>query len=388
MRCLTTLLAVAAAVPPPVISTTGVQVVSDIDDTIECPNPSKRDGTGFFIPWLKGVDKRIEQKEIYPGVAELMLGLALGPAYNPAVERKIVAAKVLLLSAQPESLHNIREKLGYSNDKINKHFEDVGKQNHQSDWGINTGDSMYGSFTDNLKFDSDFVLWVAESPRRFRNMGRTKAKQFIELSEARKNTRFIFFGDNGQGDVCAAQFMLERTNMVAAFIHKTQRESKAITECLPPDTKIPGQKLTPFGNVDLDLKDVQDKVHFFKTHSKATKLAFDNKFISCCSARLVWEAVEEWYNSKDGCEGKAENCDNDCKDDDCNTRKQYCCDVKKDQAILETTFSECNAKSQCQHMDGAVITTTEPDDVSAASASYRDVFISLIAMVVGRWCWS
>jgi len=60
----------------------GVQVLSDIDDAIICPNPQGPTDPHYYA----GINKRLEAKELYPGVAELLLGLALGNStdYVPA----------------------------------------------------------------------------------------------------------------------------------------------------------------------------------------------------------------------------------------------------------------------------------------------------------------
>lgn len=55
------------------VSTVGVQVISDIDDTIVCPNPqcdsltSCATSPSELSHFLAGVDKRLKSKEIYPG---------------------------------------------------------------------------------------------------------------------------------------------------------------------------------------------------------------------------------------------------------------------------------------------------------------------------------
>jgi hypothetical protein len=70
----------------------GVQVLSDIEDAIVCPNPQGPTDPHSYA----GVNKRLEAKELYPGVAELLLGLALGNSTD-----YYVPARPIMLSARP-----------------------------------------------------------------------------------------------------------------------------------------------------------------------------------------------------------------------------------------------------------------------------------------------
>ena len=200
----------------------GVQVLSDVDDTIVCPNPQGGTDPNRFA----GVDTRLEAKETYPGVAELMLGLALGlesppnnstsassnsSLYNDAY----VPARPMLLSARPReaSVLSISQDSG-----INVYMEEVGTAKLPSNVGSQslTGACMEPSL-------------MGHPSNEF---GETKAKSFADVSSARPNTRFAFLGDNGQGDVCAAQSMLQSSSgdqMVAVLIHLTQTPEESLT---------------------------------------------------------------------------------------------------------------------------------------------------------------
>jgi hypothetical protein len=183
---------------------------------------------------------------------------------------------------------------------------------------------MYGTLADGASFNE---------------FGETKAKSYNQVSSERPNTRFAFLGDNGQGDVCAAQsmFMSESGNrLMAVFIHLTQNTSLAITECEDPTT----------GEFTLNLTE-SDSVHYHTTHSDAASWAFQQKLISCCSAFNVYTAVQEWVDCR---------CDGVCEYElptgvsEQATREEtlaYCKNVKADQFLLNKTIAECDADGAC-----------------------------------------
>lgn len=269
----------------------GLQVLSDVDDTIVCPNPgcekmsqcrSKADARHF----LAGKDRRLESEEFYPGVAELMLGLARGPRAGSGDKEDVpyVPAKPMLLSARARELEVF---VGIDQDSpINAYIEATGSAHSQPSWGVDVDGSMYGTLTDGTSFTE---------------FGQTKARSYVSLSEERGTTRFGFLGDNGQGDVCAAQSMLEAADgkgerMEAVLIHLTQDPAKALTACQHPD----GEDFT------LDLPE-GDRVHYYSVHSDAALWAWERGFISACAARAVYEAVETWRRCRcPGVEGECE----------------------------------------------------------------------------------
>jgi hypothetical protein len=159
------------------------------------------------------------------------------------------------------------------------------------------------------------------------------------VSKERPNTRFAFLGDNGQGDVCAAQSMFMSQNgehLMAVFIHLTQDPSESITECGDPTT----------GSFTLNLTE-SDKVHYHKTYSDAALWAFQQGLINCCSAANVHVAVQEWVTCR--CDGV---CDYELPTGvtEQATREEtlaYCQDVKADQALLNETINECDPEGTC-----------------------------------------
>eukprot|EP00562_Extubocellulus_spinifer_P035751 CAMPEP_0178703776 /NCGR_PEP_ID=MMETSP0699-20121125/13762_1 /TAXON_ID=265572 /ORGANISM="Extubocellulus spinifer, Strain CCMP396" /LENGTH=536 /DNA_ID=CAMNT_0020350949 /DNA_START=182 /DNA_END=1792 /DNA_ORIENTATION=+ len=306
----------------------GVQVLSDVDDTITCASPTTTcdsiasctlEGT---IKWyLSGIDRRLEHKEMYPGVAELMLGLALGPGggndgeYSPA--------KAMMLSARPREAQLL---LAIDQDsELNVYLENAGDRWNYTNWGANTDSSFYGTIFDGTSF---------------KEFGQTKARHFNTLSSDRPNTQFAFLGDNGQGDVCGAQSMLESANsdqMMAVLIHVVKDPEEQQTACESPE----GQDFT------LDLPE-SEKVHYHRTHSEAAIWSLEKGLISCCSASKVHYAVNEWMDCR--CEGI-------CPEDGLNTGVSvqttknetlaYCEELEVDQKALLDAVDQCDPEREC-----------------------------------------
>eukprot|EP00567_Pseudictyota_dubia_P007443 CAMPEP_0197439058 /NCGR_PEP_ID=MMETSP1175-20131217/5879_1 /TAXON_ID=1003142 /ORGANISM="Triceratium dubium, Strain CCMP147" /LENGTH=547 /DNA_ID=CAMNT_0042968889 /DNA_START=52 /DNA_END=1695 /DNA_ORIENTATION=+ len=332
----------------------GVQVLSDVDDTIKCPFPQcaeLRDCSPLDVKhYLAGVDVRLEDGEFYPGVAELMLGLALGPGANAtgnatanettsAAPPAFVPAKPMLLSARPNEFNAL---LGISQDNdLNQYYERVGRREDRPSYGVNVDSSMYGTITDGTSHTE---------------FGQTKARHYNDVSTKRPNTRFAFLGDNGQGDVCAAQSMLESRNggrMVAVLIHESQPDpAKVLTECQQPD----GDDFT----LTLSEGDYNGAVHFHKTHSDAALWALNRGLLSCCSAESVHHAVAEWAACR--CEPEeGNNATSSCAYNDTippptgpyhtpETRasaRAYCADVESDQKALAAGIALCDPSGGC-----------------------------------------
>ena len=313
----------------------GVQVLSDVDDTVTCSDPSTTCDSiascaaeGTVSHFLAGVDRRLEHKEMYPGVAELMLGLALGPgvADGGGNGGRYYPAKPVMLSARPREAEAM---LAIDQDsELNVYLEAVGQRTNHTTWGCNVDASLYGTVFDGTSF---------------KEFGETKAKSYNRISSDLPATRFAFLGDNGQGDVCAAQSMLESENgdrVVAVFIHVVQPPADAHTACESPDT----------GDFALDLPaGVDDRVHYFGTYPDAALWALRRDLISCCSASNVHSAVSEWIACR--CEGS-------CPEAGClptgvcvrtvrNETFAYCDDLRDDLELLAAEIRTCDVDRTC-----------------------------------------
>jgi len=308
----------------------GLQVLSDVDDTITCANPSTTCDSiasctleGTVSHYLAGIDRRMEHKEMYPGVGELMLGLGLGP--NDGNDGQYVPAKPMMLSARPREAQLV---LAIDQDsELNVYLESAGDRLNHTNWGVNTDSSMYGTIFDGTSF---------------KEFGETKAKSYNAMSSERPNTRFAFLGDNGQGDVCGAQSMLESANgdrLEVVFIHEVQNPEDAHTACEHPDEG--------GGEFTLNLPE-SDRVHYHRTHAEAAVWALDKELISCCSAHNVYFAINEWIECR--CHGICPEGGLNTGFVDLATRNEtlaYCGELRKDQKDLLAVVDECDPGGEC-----------------------------------------
>ena len=346
----------------------GLQVLSDVDDTIVCPNPQGSTDPHSFA----GVDTRLEAKELYPGVAELMLGLALGPelattnstsnstdtanSTSSLLNGTYIPARPILLSARPREA----SVLAISQDsELSWYMEEIGQRNYHPSWGTNIDASRYGTVFDGLSFNE---------------FGETKAKHYADVSSELPNTRFAFLGDNGQGDVCGAQSMLQSSTgdrLIAIFIHTTQNMNESITECEDPDA----------GSFTLDLPE-SSTVHYHSTYSNATLWAYEQNLISCCSANNVYVAIDEWFACR---------CDGNCTYElptlvsEQATRDEtmaYCDQIKADQVALKDTVEQCDAQANCPMPEVLPPKGTKRGFDSGGAASGSVGMIALLGLIL------
>lgn len=283
----------------------GVQVLSDVDDTIFCSGG----GVG-------GVDQRLEKHEVYPGAAELYLGLALGPNGHEATT---VPARSMLLSARPVEVKALLAmKQGQLLPEV---FEAVGQKYHQSTWGLNVDGSQYGTISD---------LSLSQQ-RMHQKFGVTKANTLLDLTKSNPHTKYVWSGDNGQGDACAAQaFLATRSGkaLSAVFIHEVQSEQLELKDCKSQKRGAPDFRLSL-----RDTKKFPNAV-FFKSHARAAEWAMAKGLISCKSASIVLAAVRDWEACR--CNGKCAN--NLLTGVDTKAKRQatlaYCAIVKKEASKL------------------------------------------------------
>lgn len=301
--------------------------------TLVCPSPqctSKIDcstGDGSFAGFIAGKDNRLDHKEIYPGVGEIMLGLARGPIAGLEDDPKFHPAKPILLSARPREAQAMLA-MGQSS-VLNLYLENVGDRLNMT-YGANVDQSKYGTLFDGSSFTE---------------MGETKAKSYAEIGKRLPQTRFLFMGDNGQGDVCAAQAMLESDQgdrLAAVLIHQTEEMSQMLQECEDGSRDF---------TIDLNEGDFEGRVHYHKTHSNAALWLLEKGLISCCSANHVYQAVDEFITCR-------------CDGGDCGTHGlptgisvkatrsdtlDYCSVMKADQELLKVKTDECPV--DCPRLD-------------------------------------
>mmetsp|Transcript_11564 Transcript_11564/g.24352 ORF Transcript_11564/g.24352 Transcript_11564/m.24352 type:complete len:546 (-) Transcript_11564:16-1653(-) len=160
----------------------GVVVFSDLDDTLKCSRGK----------WLHGIDMNCDKSgEVYPGAIQFMLELGRGPREGEV----LLPPKVVPLSARPEELTRLGILKIDVKSPLNVAFQEAGRAHNASGWGIDVEGAQYGSAWNGFKsYESGL------SKKKF--LGWSKFSATLNLST-------IFIGDNGQGDVRAAQMMLE-----------------------------------------------------------------------------------------------------------------------------------------------------------------------------------
>eukprot|EP01126_Amoeba_proteus_P026794 TRINITY_DN2651_c0_g1_i1.p1 TRINITY_DN2651_c0_g1~~TRINITY_DN2651_c0_g1_i1.p1 ORF type:complete len:233 (-),score=25.21 TRINITY_DN2651_c0_g1_i1:113-811(-) len=186
---------------------------------------------------------------------------------------------MLAMSARPRQLEFF---LGLgANDSIPVNAERVGQVNGYPFWGVNTAESLYGDLKDGYDF---------------RLMGYTKGENFLNYAGSRTNEYFTFLGDNGQGDACAGQMILESQysdRVPAVFIHEVQSPDAELKTCQGPD-----------GLFELTLRN-HSKAFYHQNYAAATLWALKRNIISHLGAQIVVDGVSEWINCR--CDGQCVN---------------------------------------------------------------------------------
>lgn len=196
-----------------------LKVLSDLDDTLVC--------SGGHFP--AGVDKRFPRRVVYPGIMPLYLELVLPsleatPASKFGLEPQQYYSGLVFLSARPHLVKDVSEQVSYNM------FQRLVKENvlHAmptlipGDLARSACAIFLHSFQHSLR-----------RPMPWKPMGEAKYKSMKEYSDLYGESSLIFFGDNGQGDVVAAELALipcgASSPIKAAFIFEVQAAEKATT---------------------------------------------------------------------------------------------------------------------------------------------------------------
>eukprot|EP00931_Biecheleriopsis_adriatica_P091684 TRINITY_DN65570_c0_g1_i1.p1 TRINITY_DN65570_c0_g1~~TRINITY_DN65570_c0_g1_i1.p1 ORF type:complete len:573 (+),score=96.16 TRINITY_DN65570_c0_g1_i1:84-1802(+) len=165
----------------------GFRVFSDLDDTLKCS----------YHGGMAGMDNNCnEHGEIYPGAIQFMLELSRGP-HEGAV---ISPPKVVPLSARPEMLRHVLSIK--ESDPLNQAFRALAENQGVPDWGLDLEGAQYGSLRTSLT-----VL----TGRVEKGLSQKKFDGWEKFQRRYGTTEPTFFvGDNGQGDVYAAELMLAK----------------------------------------------------------------------------------------------------------------------------------------------------------------------------------
>lgn len=239
----------------------GFVVLSDVDDTMKCSGGPPG-----------GADKAClgtQAHELYPGVAVFSLALARGTLddQNPR--------SVIPLSARPTELKAVLAMKGDS--KENHAYQAAAlRAGLGATWGLDVDNAQYGSLFDLSDF-SDLIGSFDTDLTRYDKLGHRKYVNWKAITGTFGKAS-VFVGDNGQGDVVAAQMMLMRSAgmsgqqgaLQGAFIHDVLGRC-ATSEC----------RSAWAGN----------GVHFFGSYPEAAGIALREGFISEASCRAVCDAA-------------------------------------------------------------------------------------------------
>ncbi|GLE00289.1 hypothetical protein PINS_up009016 [Pythium insidiosum] len=175
------------------------KVLSDVDDTLY--------SSGGRYP--AGIDTRYPRHVVYPGVLSFYRELDMGTA-GPDDWRDDHVGNLVFLSARPHVYKDMSEKKSYA--KFAALYENK---------GMHTLPTMLAG---SLQSGRAFMVQGDLEP-----MARKKFENFGEYYQLYPEFTHVFVGDNGQGDVRAAELIVEKygsSALEAAFFHLVQPVEK------------------------------------------------------------------------------------------------------------------------------------------------------------------
>jgi len=169
------------------------KVLSDVDDTLTCSGGS----------YPSGIDKRYGKKVVYPGVLGFYRELDLG-VDGPEEWPSHTVGNLVFLSARPHIYRDVSEKINFAK------FEKLQTR------GMHTSPSLLaGDITTGLE-----TLMTGN----FAPLAQKKFDNFKKYVSIYPEFRHVFICDNGQGDVQAAELMVEAfpKNVEAIYVQEVQ----------------------------------------------------------------------------------------------------------------------------------------------------------------------
>jgi hypothetical protein len=185
--------------PPPFI-----QVISDVDDTLKSSG-----GVNIAGVALGGIDVQYPRGAYYPGVAEFMLHVSLGPHFYDASTTSsptMIPAKVAVLTARAEEFKFALELK--ADNPLSIAFAKAGQAVGVADWGL--GPVLYGSV-------AEWIVQDRKGLRKFNNFERLIQQDPTNGALL----QYVYVGDTGELDQQAGETMLrEYPHLVqAVFLH-------------------------------------------------------------------------------------------------------------------------------------------------------------------------
>ncbi|CAK4655188.1 unnamed protein product [Aphanomyces euteiches] len=171
------------------------KVLSDVDDTLESSGGR----------WPAGMDRRYPRHAVYPGVMSFYRELDLG-RNGPAKWDEGRLGNLTFLSARPHVYKDVSEKKSYA--KFEKYNQIRGMH------------CLPSMLAGSVSSGTAFVVKGDLEP-----MAVKKFENFCEYYSIYPEYKHIFIGDNGQGDVRAAEMIAEKygpTVLEAGYFHLVQ----------------------------------------------------------------------------------------------------------------------------------------------------------------------
>ncbi len=258
------------------------QVISDVDDTLKSSG-----GIHIFDIALGGIDTQYPRNTIYPGVAEFMLQLSLGPSHqkkpSTAVSSSsaspIIIPKVAILTARAYELKAFLEIK--ETNPLAVLFRQTARQyyNITNDWGF--APILYGSIV-------EWIVQDRKGLRKFHNF-----EQLLSIQQQQNKTsslpkivlNYVYVGDTGEYDEEAGMAMLQYypEHVPAVFLHVvTDNETAIRTNTVPiPSTKyIHGRPIL-----------------YFRTYVGAAVAAYEHGLISRYGLQYMVDEVSSLLRS-------------------------------------------------------------------------------------------
>jgi hypothetical protein len=240
------------------------KILSDVDDTLLC--------SGGAYP--AGIDRSLPRKTLYPGVLGFYRELDLGDT-GPDLWDQQRTGNLVFLSARPHLYSDIAERHVY--DSLN---------NLQRTRGLYTAPSL---LCGSMKTGAQYMFNNTMEP-----LAQKKVESFKEYAALYAEFEFVLIGDNGQGDVRAAELIHEDSlytgNLKRAYMRKVKPLSE--THCTTESTKSPD---CPF-------------ICYFTTYVEAAIDAFEHGLIRVGGLRQVAiEAAKDFEDIDWGLFGNKRN---------------------------------------------------------------------------------
>ncbi len=224
------------------------KVMSDVDDTLTCSGGV----------WPAGIDTRYPRKALYPGVLAFYRELDLGSSGEDSWDALTRVGNLVFLSARPHLYKEVSEAHNYAK------FRDL-----QEKRNLYTSPTL---LTGSLSTGTNFIVGGSPEPlavKKFENMTEY-LKVYPEFS-------CILVGDNGQGDVRAAEMIQDdeeyRKNLTRTYIHLVQ--PLYLTHTLHNQTK--------------QISTSDSNICYFTNYIEAAIDAYKNKLIKLHGLRRIME---------------------------------------------------------------------------------------------------